>query len=268
MTAPADGSTPIPAFVWRLLLAVAILLVLALQRASAASCVCAEPACRHVVAAEPPSTSWIFRQSRYTHDPETGFRVAQYDPLPSIEPLADPRLVTSGYSRSRTVLRGPNGTVDTSYQVRSYGNGRGGLDAEWERFHDAWRGSTVGGGGYQGFYGAGGGFFGGFPPYAAPYDNVGPGAAANGPYGRGYGPGGWYGRRDDHDYRFGGFSPADRPPLQGPIDPDGANGYDERREPFPRQRWPWELRRRELHRDRDQAGRGPGDGRDRGPADR
>lgn len=260
----ANNPNRLPAFAWRLLLAAALLLVLAVQQASAAPCACIDPACPHVVVAEPPTTSWIFRQARYTHDPETGARVAQYDPLPSIEPLDDPRLVTSGYSRSRVVLRGPNGTVDTSYQVRSYGNGRGGLDAEWERFHDAWRGSTMGGGAYQGFFGAGGGFYGGYPPYGAPYGNVGPGGAANGPYGYGandlYGPGYGY----DRGYGFGGYSPADRPPLQGPIDPDGANGYGERRDRFPRQRWPWEVRERERERER-QRERDRGD---RGPADR
>jgi len=218
-----------------------------------------------MVVAEPPTTSWIFRPGRYTHDPESGARVAQYDPLPAVEPLDDPRLVTSGYTRSRTVLRGANGTVDTSYRVTNYGNGRGGLDAEWERFHDAWRGSTIAGGAYRGTYGYGyGGYGAGLPPHGGGYGGP-PGAAASGPYG--YGPA--YGYGADYPYApgygyesgFGGYAPADRPPMQGPIDPDGANGYDERpRRPFP-QRWPWEeqRRRRDLHDrgpERDERGRG------------
>ncbi len=110
--------------------------------------------------------SWIFHRSRYSHDPESGARVAQYSRGPAIEALPDQRDVTSGYFRSRSVLRGPNGSADTYYRVQSYGNGRGGLDAEWERFHDAWRGSTIAGGRFYGNsygngYGGGGGYGGG-----------------------------------------------------------------------------------------------------------
>ena len=88
-------------------------------------------------------------RSRYTHDPDTGARVAQYAMKPPIEPLDDPRLVTSGYSRIAHRASRADGSADTYYRVQSYGNGRGGLDAEWERFHDAWRGSTMAGGKYQ-----------------------------------------------------------------------------------------------------------------------
>lgn len=91
--------------------------------------------------AEP--SSWVFLPSTYTHDPYSGARVAQYERLPAVEPLEDPRLVTSRHRRVRTTVRGADGSVDSTYEVQSYGNDRGGMDAQWERFHDAWRQSTL-----------------------------------------------------------------------------------------------------------------------------
>ena len=32
---------------------------------------------------------WIFRQGYYTHSPTSGGRIAQYTPLPQLEPLPD-----------------------------------------------------------------------------------------------------------------------------------------------------------------------------------
>lgn len=99
-------------------------------------------------AAEP--ASWVFLPSTYTHDRMTGGRVAQYAAVAPVEGLPDPRLVTSGYRRTRTTLRGPNGSIDQSYAVTNFANGRGGLDAEWERVADEWRASFLSGGAYQG----------------------------------------------------------------------------------------------------------------------
>jgi hypothetical protein len=92
--------------------------------------------------------SWIFRPSTYTHDPYTGARVAQYMRTPPVEPLEDERAITSRYRRSRTNLRGTDGSFDTYYEVQAWGNGRGGIDAEWERFHNAWKESYL----QNGFY--------------------------------------------------------------------------------------------------------------------
>ena len=122
--------------------------------------------------------SWIFRRGTYTHDPYTGARVAQYMRTPPVEPLDDERMVTSRYRRSRTQLRGIDGSVDTYYEVQAWGNGRGGIDAEWERFHDAWKESFLSGGYYNqgpGYYAPwqyGGGFGGagyGYPGYGGPW---------------------------------------------------------------------------------------------------
>ena len=93
--------------------------------------------------------SWIFSRSTYTHDPETGARVAQYQRIAPVEPLDDERNVTSRYRRIRTNLRGPDGSIDSTYEVQAWGNGRGGIDAEWERFHDAWKESYLQNGYYN-----------------------------------------------------------------------------------------------------------------------
>jgi hypothetical protein len=112
---------------------------------------------------------------------------------PPVEALDDQRIVTSRYRRSRTNLRGTNGSFDTYYQVQAWGNGRGGIDAEWERFHNAWKESILSGGFYQspgGPWGPGRGFpsgghgpafgygfpGGGFPAYGAPGYGAPPGA--------------------------------------------------------------------------------------------
>jgi hypothetical protein len=164
-------------------------------------------------------------RSRYTHDPETGSRVAQYSMKPPIEPLDDPRLVSSGYTRSRTVIRGADGSVDTIYRVQSYGNGRGGLDAEWERFHDAWRGSTIAGGQYQAYY--------------PPYFGYGYGYGGSGYGGPGYGGPGYGGYGPAPGYlnnRFGrgyGYGPGFGQPDAGRLDPDGADGFQEQRRRTP-----------------------------------
>jgi hypothetical protein len=229
----------IPSFVWKLLLAAALVAIVLTKRAAAQPCPCTPPTPTvvhvvHIVPEQKPST-WAFARSRYTHDPETGARVAQYAMKPPIEPLDDPRLVTSGYSRSRVVLRGADGSADTYYRVTNYGNGRGGLDAEWERFHDAWRGSTIGGGNYQVFPGTFGfGGYGGGPVYGGP---GGPGNGSPGYGGPGYGNGPGYGPNGGAPgYRstapFYGFGPGYGQPDAGRLDPDGADGY---REQIPRE---------------------------------
>jgi hypothetical protein len=120
-----------------------------------------------------PAPSWIFRPSTFTHDRETGARVAQYERIAPVEGLDDPRLYTSGYRRTRTTLRGADGSIDSTYQVQSWGNGRGGIDAEWERFHDAWRQSYISGGAYSGYAAPYGGGFYGQGPYGYPYQGYG-----------------------------------------------------------------------------------------------
>ena len=128
----------------------ALALVIALAQLAVASQAPCDSCPQPAFVPEEPSPSWIFRRSTYTHDPETGARVAQYQRIRPVEPLEDERNVTSRYSRSRTNLRGTQGSVDSTYTVQSWGNGRGGLDAEWERFHDAWKESSLQGGNFNG----------------------------------------------------------------------------------------------------------------------
>ena len=94
----------IPTFVWRLLFAIALLAVAFLSDAraneSSSDCACV---------AKPQPESWVFARSRYTHDPDTGGRVAQYARKAPVEALPDQRAVTSGYRRVRSVLRGADG---------------------------------------------------------------------------------------------------------------------------------------------------------------
>lgn len=137
--------------------------------------------------------SWVFAPSTYTNDPMTGARVAQYERKTPVEPLDDERNVTSSYRRTRTNIRGTDGSTDTYYQVQAWGNGRGGLDAEWERFHDAWKEAYLSGGYYSsqsGPSGYGPGYGYGNPGYG--YGGWGPGNGGPG-WGNGPGPGNWNG---------------------------------------------------------------------------
>ncbi len=180
---------------------------------------CAAPPAPRVVqvcyADDDEQPSWIFRRSTYTHDPNTGARVAQYQRLPVIEPLEDERLVTSRYHRVQTNLRGTNGTSESYYDVQSWGNGRGGIDAEWERFHNAWKESYLQGG----FYNQGAGFSNGYPGQFGSNGSGGagfgygysgnsfPGIGNGGPWrgNQGWNGNNWHGHHDDnwHDNNHG-----------------------------------------------------------------
>lgn len=152
-------------------------------------------------------TSWVFKRSTFTNDPETGARVAQYQRHAPVEELPDPRLVTSGYRRTRTNLIGTDGSSDSYYQVQSWGNGRGGLDAEWERFHDAWRQSYL-----SGSYYSGSGYFYGNPGFdRRRYDHPGYGPGFDHRYGSGPG----YDQGPQYGYRPPMYSQGG--PAQGPY---------------------------------------------------
>jgi hypothetical protein len=187
---------------------------------------------------------WIFRQGYYTHSPTTGGRIAQYSPLPQLEPLPDTRQISSGYRRSRTTLRGPGGTVDDYYRVENWGNGRGGLDAEWERVHSAWQNSVLAGGyanrngrpnyGYGGQGNGGPGYGGpgyGGPGYGGP-GYSGPGYGGPGYGGPGYGGPGYggpgYGGPGYGGPGYGGQGPGGAVPYGprrgGPTGPTGPTG--------------------------------------------
>jgi hypothetical protein len=169
---------------------------------------------------EDQQPSWIFNRSTYSHDPVTGARVAQYERIAPVEPLEDERNVTSNYRFTQTNLRGADGSVDRYYQVQAWGNGRGGMDAEWERFHDAWKESILAGGytnvgpgngGYPGPYSYGGGYGGRY--YSNGYGrNNGGWGQGNWNQGNG-GPGPW--QQGGGQWQGGGWNGGGGPP-QGP----------------------------------------------------
>ena len=174
--------------------------------------------------------SWVFAPSSYTHDPMTGARVAQYARKTPVEPLEDERNVTSSYRRTRTNIRGADGSTDTYYQVQAWGNGRGGMDAEWERFHDAWKEAYINGGS---FYTQGGPYFGygqgyGYPGYG--YGGWGPGNGGpgwgNGPGPGNQGPGNWNGPQNGWGGPGNGGNGWNGPGNGGPNGPPQGNGQN------------------------------------------
>lgn len=168
----------------------------------------------------PNEPSWVFAPSTYTHDPMSGARVAQYERKPPVEPLEDERNITSRYRRTRTAMRGTDGSSDVYYQVQAWGNGRGGLDAEWERFHDAWKESILSGGYYNGPaygpYGGGGYGYGNGGGYG--YGGPGYGNNGGGWGGPGPGNGGWNGPGPGNGGGWHGNGPHGHPNHHGQGD--------------------------------------------------
>ncbi len=73
--------------------------------------------------ATPTQANWIFRPSHYSHDPNTGERVAQYaEKEPSYAPR-DPTYVKSGYRHRRLTTRSLDGSVDRLHLVETWGHG-------------------------------------------------------------------------------------------------------------------------------------------------
>jgi hypothetical protein len=66
---------------------------------------------------------WIFLPSLYTHDPGTGRRVTQYQPIPPVYLPFDPTYQESGFHYTQQILRGPHGSVDALHMVQSWGEG-------------------------------------------------------------------------------------------------------------------------------------------------
>lgn len=155
--------------------------------------------------------SWAFAPGAYTHSPETGQRVVQYAQHEPVEGLPDPRQTVSRYWRTRTNLPGVNGSSDTIYEVRSFGNTLGGFDAQRERGHDAQLETLDALTPFRNnpflFFGGMQGFGYGYPGYpAAPpgtpvpsqsgsgqnnWQNYGPSYAPQGAWQQGYGPQGY-----------------------------------------------------------------------------
>lgn len=65
---------------------------------------------------------WIFRPSHYTHDPQSGQRVAQFAPKAPAYVRTDPTYQQSAYRHSRTTLRYGDST-DHLHIVETWGRG-------------------------------------------------------------------------------------------------------------------------------------------------
>lgn len=158
-------------------------------------------------------SNWLAYHGRYSHDPLTDARVVQYAPLPHVRALPDVQNVTSGYRRSRVNFRNADGSFDSITRVESYGNGRGGIDAEWERVNDVWQRSVLSAGSSYG-YGYGYGGYGPYSRYGLGYGGRGYGGpGSGGPGYGGYGPG--YGGSALYRGGYGGYgsSVAPAPPI-------------------------------------------------------
>jgi hypothetical protein len=73
--------------------------------------------------ADEEGASWIFLPSYYSHDPDTGKRVAQYSPLPTVYRPYDPTYRESGFHYTQEIMRGPNGSIDALHMIQSWGRG-------------------------------------------------------------------------------------------------------------------------------------------------
>jgi hypothetical protein len=160
------------------------------------------------------SADWLFAPAKYTHSPATGQRIAQYAQHEPVEGLPDYRDTLSRYWTTRTQLRGVDGALDSVYEVRSFGNGRGGLDAQWERGFDAWqRAANIAGPFWAGAYWPGGIAAPGLDYYNQGGPQVGGAGAAFPPGFGGHGPGPMMGPGGMGP--GGGMHPGAAPPGMG-----------------------------------------------------
>jgi len=77
-----------------------------------------------LVAAGTAQASWIFRPSYYSHDAQTGQRVAQYaQPAPSYSRVGTENYLQSGYRHNQTTLWAGEGGADHVHVVETWGQG-------------------------------------------------------------------------------------------------------------------------------------------------
>jgi len=133
------------------------------------------------------AADWLTLPSRYSHNPSTGERVAQYTKIqaPSVPQPSNFR--TSGYTHTRSSLNYGQ-SADNYHRVEQWGDP--------VRPYGEWR----------------------FPyrPYSTPYPNWGPPYAGLNLGGGYYGP---YGPSPYDPYRGGGLDPGGRFPATGPRNP-------------------------------------------------
>jgi hypothetical protein len=68
------------------------------------------------------ATDWILAPSTYTHDPQTGERIAQFAPVPPVYLRAGrPDYVESGYRHRQSVIRDRRGGADRLHITQEWG---------------------------------------------------------------------------------------------------------------------------------------------------
>lgn len=78
--------------------------------------------------------SWIFQPSTYSHDPETGERVAQHTPETPAYAPSDPTYEQSAYIHKRTAIYGAPGSIERRHYVETWGEGESIRPyGEWQR---------------------------------------------------------------------------------------------------------------------------------------
>jgi hypothetical protein len=95
------------------------LTILAAITTARAGCDCQVAVCR----SDQEETSWIFRPSYFSHDPDTGQRVAQYEPERTSYYRDDPTYMESGYRHYEYEIYGPGGAADHLHVVQTWGLG-------------------------------------------------------------------------------------------------------------------------------------------------
>ncbi|MFI4874236.1 MAG: hypothetical protein ACIALR_02825 [Blastopirellula sp. JB062] len=73
-----------------------------------------------VVGSSSYGQEWLTSPSFYSHSPETGNRVAQYRPDPTVNQPYDPSYLSSGYRQFRSRI-GSGGSVDNYHIVQEWG---------------------------------------------------------------------------------------------------------------------------------------------------
>lgn len=87
-----------------------------------------------LVAGRQADAGWMFLPSYYSHDPNTGARVAQYAPKETAFAREDPSYQQSGYRHNQTTIRGPGGSADRLHVVETWGEGEAIRPyGEWQR---------------------------------------------------------------------------------------------------------------------------------------
>jgi hypothetical protein len=106
-------------FVYPALMVIACLCLFYTGVSGAEPCPSTPPTCDD----EDQGASWIFEPSYFSHNPDTGKRVAQYTPIPHVYRTIDPTYQESGFRYTQQFLRGAGSSFDALHLVQTWGQG-------------------------------------------------------------------------------------------------------------------------------------------------